>query len=178
MPGGPLAGRADAGSGDGDARSPMADHTAYDPMPSPAAAYANTGQANAAPGQRVPGEFPMTDDRKSMTVLIVEDEMMIATALEMMLSDRGYRVVDPVSTTEEALAVLQTVRPDVALLDYRLGGSTTEPLLQVLEDRRIPVCMLTGYGRAALPENCQKYSVLEKPFSLDRLLTELQHLCG
>lgn len=120
----------------------------------------------------------MAHDHESTTVLIVEDELMIATTLEMMLSDRGYRVVDPVSTVEDALAVLETVRPDVALLDYRLGGSTTEPLLQVLQERQIPVCMLTGYGRDALPERYQKYPVLEKPFSLGELLAELQRICG
>jgi DNA-binding response OmpR family regulator len=120
----------------------------------------------------------MAHDHESTTVLIVEDELMIATTLEMMLSDRGYRVIDPVSTVEDALAVLETVRPDVALLDYRLGGSTTEPLLQVLQERQIPVCMLTGYGRDALPEHYQKYPVLEKPFSLGELLAELQRICG
>jgi len=117
-------------------------------------------------------------DREPATVLIVEDELMIATTLEMMLSDRGYRVVDPVSTVEDALAALEKVRPDVALLDYRLGGSTTEPLLQVLQERKIPVCMLTGYGRDSLPERYQNYPVLEKPFSLGELLTELQHIFG
>ena len=120
----------------------------------------------------------MTRDHEPATVLIVEDELMIATTLEMMLSDRGYRVIDPVATVEDALAALETVRPDVALLDYRLGDSTTEPLLQVLHDRQIPVCMLTGYGRDALPKRYQKYPVLEKPFSLGELLSELQRLCG
>jgi CheY-like chemotaxis protein len=120
----------------------------------------------------------MRRDHHSPTVLIVEDELLIATTLEMMLSDRGYRVVEPVSTVEDALAALETVRPDVALLDYRLGGSTTESLLSVLQERQIPVCMLTGYGRDALPQRYQQYPVLEKPFSLNDLLTELQRLCG
>jgi DNA-binding response OmpR family regulator len=120
----------------------------------------------------------MAHDHEPKTVLIVEDELMIATTLEMMLSDRGYRVVEPVSTVEDALAVLESVRPDVALLDYRLNGSTTEPLLSVLQERQIPVCMLTGYGRDALPQRYQKYPVLEKPFSLGELLAELQHICG
>ena len=120
----------------------------------------------------------MVRDHTSTTVLIVEDELLIATTLEMMLSDRGYRVIEPVATVEDALAVLEKVRPDVALLDYRLGDSTTEPLLQVLKDRQVPVCMLTGYGRDALPERYQTYPVLEKPFSLGELLSELQRICG
>jgi DNA-binding response OmpR family regulator len=120
----------------------------------------------------------MAHDQDRPIVLIVEDELMIAVTLEMMLSDQGYRVIDPVSTVEDALVVLETVRPDVALLDYRLGGSTTEPLLSVLQERQVPVCMLTGYGRDALPERYRKYPVLEKPFGLNDLLTELRRLCG
>ncbi|WP_426702776.1 response regulator [Rhodanobacter sp. Col0626] len=118
------------------------------------------------------------EGESSQVVLVVEDELMIATTLEMILSEKGYQVAGPVSTVEDALALLETARPDVALLDYRLGGSTTEPLLSVLQERGIPVCMLTGYGRDALPERYQQYSVLEKPFSLNELLEEVQRLCG
>lgn len=120
----------------------------------------------------------MVRDNDPPTVLIVEDELLIATTMEMMLSDRGYRVVALAPTVSEALAVLETTQPDVALLDYRLAGGTTEPLLRVLQDRRIPVCMLTGYGRDALPERYQQYPVLEKPFGLDDLLDVLRRACG
>jgi CheY-like chemotaxis protein len=120
----------------------------------------------------------MRNERKSPVVLIVEDELLIATTLEMMLSEKGYEIAGPAPTVEEALAVLETTQPDVALLDYRLGNSTTESLLSVLQERGIPACMVTGYGRDALPERYQQYPVLEKPFSLSELLEELRHLCG
>lgn len=45
----PLDGRVHAGSGGGDDRHEVADDASYDPMPSPAEAYANTGQANTDP---------------------------------------------------------------------------------------------------------------------------------
>lgn len=120
----------------------------------------------------------MSKESNSPLVLIVEDELLIATTLEMMLGDKGYRIAGPVSTVEDALALLKTTQPDVALLDYRLGGSTTEPLLADLKARDIPVCMLTGYGRDALPARYQEYHVLEKPFSMAELLGELQRLCA
>jgi CheY-like chemotaxis protein len=120
----------------------------------------------------------LMNERESPMVLIVEDELLIATTLEMMLSEKGYEIAGPAPTVEEALAVLETTQPDVALLDYRLGNSTTESLLSVLQERGIPVCMVTGYGRDALPERYQQYPVLEKPFSLSELLEELRHLCG
>jgi DNA-binding NtrC family response regulator len=120
----------------------------------------------------------MVHDHETPMVLIVEDEPMIASTLEMMLTDRGYNVAGPASTVRGALAVLETARPEVALLDYRLGGGTTEPLLRVLQERRIPVCMLTGYGRDTLPERYRQYPVLEKPFGLGDLLKMLRDLCG
>ena len=120
----------------------------------------------------------MAIERGSPMVLVVEDELLIAMTLEMMLVEKGYRVLGPASTVQEALALLETRQPDVALLDYRLGGSTTESLLPLMESRQIPVCMLTGYGRDALPERYRQYRVLEKPFSLDELLKELNRLCG
>ena len=120
----------------------------------------------------------MAIERDSPMVLVVEDELLIAMTLEMMLVEKGYRVLGPASTVQEALALLETRQPDVALLDYRLGGSTTESLLPLMQSRQIPVCMLTGYGRDALPERYRQYRVLEKPFSLDELLKELNRLCG
>ena len=120
----------------------------------------------------------MAIERGSPMVLVVEDELLIAMTLEMMLVEKGYRVLGPASTVQEALALLETRQPDVALLDYRLGGSTTESLLPLMQSRQIPVCMLTGYGRDALPEHYRQYRVLEKPFSLDELLKELNRLCG
>ncbi len=119
----------------------------------------------------------MSYESSAPLVLIVEDELMIASTLEMMLGDKGYQIAGPVATVDDAFALLQTVRPDVALLDYRLGGSTTEPLLAQLQERDIPVCILTGYGRDALPERYQMYPVLQKPFSLGELLGVLRQLC-
>lgn len=120
----------------------------------------------------------MSDESKGPLVLIVEDELMIASTLEMMLGDKGYQIAGPASTLDDAFALLQTVRPDAALLDYRLGGSTTEPLLAQLQERDIPVCILTGYGRDALPERYQLYPLLQKPFSLGELLGVLRQLCA
>jgi DNA-binding response OmpR family regulator len=120
----------------------------------------------------------VTNERGKPLVLIVEDDPMIASTLEMVLVDQGYEVAGPAATVEDALQALQATRPDAALLDYRLGGSTTEPLLDELQQRQIPVCMLTGYDRSMLPERYRHLPVLEKPFGMADLLRELRQLCG
>jgi DNA-binding NtrC family response regulator len=104
------------------------------------------------------------------SVLVVEDELLIAATLEMALEDQGYRVLGPVATVEAASELLERSTPDLALIDYRLARTTTEALLPILQERRIPVCVLTGYGRAQLPPSYDGYAVLEKPFSLRALI--------
>jgi CheY-like chemotaxis protein len=109
-------------------------------------------------------------------VMVVEDELLIATSLELALESRGYRILGPVATVDEALELLQTTRPDMALIDYRLARTTTEALLPSLDSKHIPVCVLTGYSPAQLPSAYAGCTVLEKPFRLNTLMDALDHL--
>ena len=60
-----------------------------------------------------------------LSVLIVEDEAILAAHLASKVKLLGYRVTGPVPTGEEALALAQAERPDIALLDIRLAGHMT-----------------------------------------------------
>lgn len=103
-------------------------------------------------------------------VMVVEDDMLIAGTLEIALESKNYRILGPVTTVAEALQLLETHNPDVALIDYRLATTTTETLLALLETRQIPVCVLTGISAGELPSAYADYVVLQKPFRLDALL--------
>lgn len=105
-----------------------------------------------------------------LRILVVEDELLIATSLELSLEGHGHRVMGPVSTVKAALRILETEQPDLALLDYRLADSTTEPLLPELRQRGIPVCVLSGYGRDQLPEAYADCQLVEKPFYIRQLI--------
>lgn len=109
-------------------------------------------------------------------VLVVEDEWMVASTLELLLTSSGYRVLGPAPTVIEAMDLLERERPDLALLDYRLATTTTEPLLEPLEARHIPVCVLTGAGAGGLPKRYSGCVVLEKPYSVHMLITALEGL--
>jgi DNA-binding response OmpR family regulator len=108
--------------------------------------------------------------KPGLFVLVVEDEMLIATSLEIVLESNGHRVLGPVATVDAARAALEHAQPDLALIDYRLADSTTEPLLPDLRQRHIPACVLTGYSRDQLPESYADCHVLEKPFRMRALL--------
>jgi len=116
------------------------------------------------------------NQEQSPLVMVVEDELMIATTLEFALESNGYRVLGPVATVEDALALLETSKPDIALIDYRLASTTTEALLPLLELRQIAVCVLTGYNSSQLPPAYANYTTLEKPFRLNTLMQALERL--
>ncbi len=62
------------------------------------------------------------------TVLIVEDEMLVAIDLEASLEEHGYRPVGIAADMARALELAQ-VRPDVALVDCNLRDGLTGPMI-------------------------------------------------
>lgn len=83
-----------------------------------------------------------------VSVLIVEDEAIVAANLAGKMAMLGYRVVGEVCTGEEALQVAQKDCPDVALLDLRLAGSMdgveTAKHLKALCDT--PIIFITAHS--------------------------------
>ena len=58
-----------------------------------------------------------------LTILVVEDEALIAENLRLTLEDLGYAVLDVCYTYAEALAAFAQHRPDLVLLDLNLGST-------------------------------------------------------
>ncbi len=112
------------------------------------------------------------------SVLVVEDESLIAMLIEDHLVELGYDVAPAVSTVAGALAALDIRPPDVALLDVNLGGTMSFPVAEALRSRGIPFLFLTGYGRAGIPAEYADCLVVQKPFrrkDLEAHLTQLLH---
>ncbi len=59
---------------------------------------------------------------KSLKVLIVEDEILIAETIKLYLTERGHSVIGMAISYEEAIKKLDITQPDVILLDIRLYG--------------------------------------------------------
>lgn len=57
-----------------------------------------------------------------MTVLVVEDDFIVAYDMQMMLEEQGARVLGPATSLAEAQALLAGERPTLAVLDVNLGG--------------------------------------------------------
>lgn len=82
----------------------------------------------------------------SLTVLVVEDEFLIAMDLEMILEQNGHTVLGPAASIDAALDLLQEARPDVALLDMNLRGSLVFPVAERLRSLSIPFVLSSAYG--------------------------------
>lgn len=84
------------------------------------------------------------------TVLIVEDEFLIAMDLKLLLERRGWCVFGPAATIVEALKLLNVELPAVALLDVTLKDGTVTPVAEALRARNVPFVVASAYDRPEL----------------------------
>lgn len=114
-----------------------------------------------------------------MNVLVVDDEMVQIESLRRGLRSKGMKVVEALSG-EEALSKLKTEKEvDMVLTDYAMPGMNGIDLLKKIRESNagLPVIMMTAYGEKdliidALRHRCDSF--IQKPFTLDELMTELE----
>lgn len=109
-------------------------------------------------------------------VLIVEDEAVIAMALEMFLEELGAHVIATAGNVQDALQKATSEDFDLAFLDINLNGQKAHVLPGVLERRRKPFAFVTGYGEQGVLEAHANAPVVAKPFSRDAVSTALEKL--
>lgn len=66
-------------------------------------------------------DVPVAED--APRVMVVEDDFFVALDLEVGLTGAGIKVVGPASTAEEAMALARVERPQLAVMDIRLGSA-------------------------------------------------------
>ena len=109
-----------------------------------------------------------------MRILVAEDETIIRLDLKDLLERAGFEVCAEARDGEEAVELARSARPDLALMDVkmpRLDG--IEAAKRILEERPIPIVMLTAYGQQELVARAAEAGVfgyLVKPFREQDLL--------
>jgi CheY-like chemotaxis protein len=101
-----------------------------------------------------------------LRILIVEDQGMIAMALEDMLFDLGCVVVGPALNFRTAMELATTGMLDGAVLDIHLGDDRSFPVAEILRRQGVPFVFATGYGDRGLEPPFEEAPVLPKPYSL------------
>ena len=85
------------------------------------------------------------------SILLVEDQVAIASHLERILKEAGYVVIGPAASVAEAL--VQIVQHDIeaALLNVKLGKGSTKPVLDVLGFSKVPFVLVSGLSHKLVP---------------------------
>jgi len=109
-----------------------------------------------------------------MRILIAEDETIIRLDLRALLEGAGHEVCGEARDGAEAVELARSEQPDLAILDVkmpRLDG--IEAARRILDERPIPIVMLTAYGQGELVNRAVEAGVfgyLVKPFRETDLL--------
>lgn len=109
-----------------------------------------------------------------MQILVLEDDVLIALDLAATLEEMGATVQGPAHTAEQAEISIAARRPDLALLDFKLNGHTSEHIAERLEDMNVPVVFVTGHSRRHIPKRFQNHTIIQKPVS-PKALRELMY---
>ena len=101
-----------------------------------------------------------------MHALIIEDEMMIAAAIEFVLRDCGFNSFDIASTSIQAIRAAARRCPNLITADITLAeGDGIEAIRIICRKPAIPVIFITGPAAAEARAQIPDYPVLIKPFS-------------
>jgi DNA-binding response OmpR family regulator len=109
-------------------------------------------------------------------ILVVEDELLLAQAIEAALQEAGARVIGPAASLSEAERLQAGAEADAAVLDVNLAGRLVWPVANALRQRRIPLLLVTGYDGVVLPEAWRGVRRLTKPLQKAALLAALGEL--
>ena len=109
-------------------------------------------------------------------ILVAEDETLIRMDLVEMLRDAGYEVIAEASNGEEAIALADSHRPDLAILDVKMpildGISAAEKIITIA-----PVLMLTAFSQRELVDRAREAGAMAyvvKPFTINDLIPAIE----
>jgi DNA-binding response OmpR family regulator len=115
-------------------------------------------------------------DAEHRRILIVEDEPMLAFALEDVLIDGGFEIAGVATELATALAIIASGVCDAAILDVNLSGVSAGPAASALTLRGLPFVILSGYSSDQQPTAFSGAPRLQKPCQPDRIIRALRNI--
>jgi CheY-like chemotaxis protein len=109
-------------------------------------------------------------EQVATSVLIIEDEPIIALDIEAMVQELGHDVVGIARTHKEAMAKVRSRRPGLVLADIQLadGSSGLEAVNEILLEVDVPVIFITAYPERLLTgEKPEPAFLITKPFQAE-----------
>ena len=103
------------------------------------------------------------------SVLVVEDEPLIAMLVEDWLAELECQTVGPAATAQAALALIDATPIDGAILDVSLDGHDSFAVAAALRERAIPFAFATGHAADRLDDRFKGVPTLAKPYDFERV---------
>lgn len=114
------------------------------------------------------------------TIMIVEDESILAMLVEMKLKRKGFSVLEPVATGEDAITSAAENKPDVIVMDIRLAGviDGIEASQEICKISKCTIVFTTGYSDDTIKEKAlalKPLAYLTKPYEINELISLIEH---
>ncbi len=124
-------------------------------------------------------DTPLRPRLRTASIVVVEDERIVALDLSHRLVEMGYRVLRTVARGEDALRAVDTLRPDLVLMDINIEGAIDgiEAACRIRETSRTPVVFMTAYAEdetLARAQSSRPYGYLIKPYESRELHATIQ----
>lgn len=110
--------------------------------------------------------------------MIIEDQGLIAMALEATVEEAGFRAAGPFISNAAAVAWLETHTPDLALVDLLLIDGPSAPVIRSLRKWGVPFAIYSGLKPGARPPGLEAVPWLEKPVSRAELTGVLRDIAS
>jgi two-component system, response regulator PdtaR len=118
----------------------------------------------------------------TIRVVIAEDEAIIRLDLKETLEEEGYEVVGETGRGDEAVQMVQDLRPDLAILDVKMPGMDgLAAAAQISADKHAAVLILTAFSQRDLIEKARDAGALAylvKPFQKSELIPAVEVALG
>ena len=108
------------------------------------------------------------------SILIVEDEGIIALNYASILEEAGYVVVGPVGTIRKGIEAIENEHIDGAVLDIDIGGVPVDPIIMALQQKRVPFIFVSANPDLIGPYRDAVF--IDKPCTAAQLITAVGQL--
>ena len=109
------------------------------------------------------------------TILVVDDEPIIAMTMGDWLADLGHSVVGPATDYASAVALSEEAF-DAAILDVSLGSETTTGIAVRLSSRGVPFAVASGHDAQSIDAAFANGLLLPKPFGFETFRRVVERL--
>ena len=114
----------------------------------------------------------------AIRIVLAEDEAIIRLDLRETLQEECYEVVGDVGRGDQAVEMVDSLKPDVAIFDIKMPGMSGLEAAKIVSDRKIcPVVMLTAFSQREIIEQARDAGALAylvKPFQKTDLVPAIE----